>query len=125
MLLPAEVHFPVKQNPTLDKIALSLLLLLSHPTAQGQDMPGLTLPSGQWQETEQGGILTLPDGGKFESATVTGKHGNMNDVVTVPNGQKFLSETGKSGPHVPFVSRDGSLVAIERSPATKTGILHQ
>jgi hypothetical protein len=103
------------------------------PAAKAQAQPK-NLPSGKWKEVEaktendfSGGVLTLPNGEKFTSQTInTGNAQEVSreDVLTFPNRQKFTSETARSGPHVPYVSKDGTVVAIERSPATKTYLLY-
>lgn len=78
-------------------------------------------PRGTWTPNDEGGVLVLPDGGKFVSRS------SLDDgevKLTFPNGQVFTAETGKIDANPPFVSEDGTLVAVERSPATKTGDLH-
>lgn len=77
--------------------------------------------NGKWENVGDGGILTLPDGKKFFSEFSWEKN---EEELTFPNGQRFVSESGKGGSMIPLVSRDGTLVAIARVPATQTGILH-
>lgn len=78
-------------------------------------------PRGVWTSNDEGGVLVLPDGGKFVSRSSL----DDNEVkLTFPNGQVFTAETGKIDPNPPFVNEDGTLVAVERIPATKTGDLH-
>lgn len=104
-------------------LAFGAFLCFAPPTMNAQATQRLKLPSGTYQETDDGGTTTLPSGEKFVSQTIETPDG-MNDVLTFPNGQRFTSETAKGAGHIPYVSEDGKLVAIVRYPATQTHTLH-
>jgi hypothetical protein len=114
----------IKHTNTSYKLTFGLLLLLVINPATAEDKPRYTLPSGKLEQSENGDVLTLSSGEKFVSQTITDKDGNTNDTLAFPNGQLFVSETAKGGPHVPYVSADGVVVAIVRCPATKMATLH-
>src|SRR4030095_10604671 len=79
-------------------------------------------PSDQWQQTEDGAILTLPGGQKFVSQALIDK-GEVR--LTFPTGQTFVSESAKGDETPPLVvSKDGTLVVVERHPATQSGDIH-
>ncbi len=122
------------KNSLLVRMLFSLsLLAAAAPFLPAQDAPK-NFPAGKWQEVaakndtdNPGGVLILPNGERFVSGTkmVKTKDGEeLADFLICPNGQTFTSETAKGGPHFPYVSPDGSLVAILRQPATKTGMLY-
>lgn len=102
-------------------VVAALVLLAAAPlaTAADDDDGNPKLPSGKLTMTDEGSVLTLDNGDKFISKTENGE-----DILLFPNGQKFTSETGKSGGHGIWVSTDGTLVAANRNPATKTGMLY-
>ncbi len=120
----------MKHTQTVYKIALGALLLLTCPSIHAQAPATLKHPSGECVKTDDGmgWVLTVPSGEKYVSKIVERKDNSgmdtLEDTLTFPNGQKFSSGTTKSAPQAPFVSADGSLVAIARVPSTKTLTLH-
>ena len=92
--------------------------------AQEESYEPAQVPRGKWQETDDGGVLTLSDGQKFVCRTLLDKSGAGEVRLTFPNGQAFSLETAKGASNPPFVSEDGTLVAVEHHPATQTGELH-
>jgi|GEM_PF-6459959 len=120
----------MKGPHTVYKIALGFLLSLTCHLIHAQTATTLKHPCGECVKTEDGmgWVLTVPSGEKYVSRIVAHK-GNtemddLEDTLTLPNGQKFASETAKCAPQAPFVSADGAVVAIARMPATKTLTLH-
>jgi len=120
----------MKHTHAIHQIALGILLLLTCPLIHAQAPATLKHPSGECVKTDDGmgWVLTVPSGEKYVSKIVERKDNSgmdtLEDTLTFPNGQKFFSGTAKCAPQAPFVSADGSLVAIARVPSTKTFTLH-
>jgi hypothetical protein len=80
-------------------------------------------PPGKYEETDDGGVLTLPNGNKYITKLVDdGATGAV--LFVLPNRQVFSSGTAKGVAGPPFVNEDESLVAMTCHPATQTGDLH-
>ena len=80
-------------------------------------------PPGKYEETDDGAVLTLPNGNKYITKVVA-DGGPLAVLFVLPNRQVFSSETAKGAAGPPFVSEDESLVATTCHPATQTGDLH-
>jgi hypothetical protein len=81
-------------------------------------------PPGKYEQTDDGAVLTLPNGNKYITKVVD-DGAPLAVLFVLPNRQVFSSETAKGnagGP--PFVNEDESLVAMTCHPATQTGDLH-
>jgi hypothetical protein len=81
------------------------------------------LPPGKYEETDDGAMLTLPNGNKYITKVVA-DGGPLAVLFVLPNRQVFSSETAKGAAGPPFVNEDESLVAMTCHPATQTGNLH-
>jgi len=79
-------------------------------------------PRGKVVITDDGSVLTLPNGHKFVSKLI--ETNDRNATLTFANGQVFSAETAKGGFAPPYVSNDETLVATNLHPATQTGELH-
>ena len=80
-------------------------------------------PPGKYEETDDGAVLTLPNGNKYITKVVA-DGGPLAVLFVLPNRQVFSSETAKGAAGPPFVNEDESLVAMTCHPATQTGDLH-
>ena len=78
---------------------------------------------GKYEETDDGAVLTLPNGNKYITKVVA-DGGPLAVLFVLPNRQVFSSETAKGAAGPPFVNEDESLVAMTCHPATQTGDLH-
>ena len=82
-------------------------------------------PPGKYEQTDDGAVLTLPNGNKYITKVVMDDDDGPLAVLSVlPNQQVFSSETAKGAAGPPFVNEDESLVAMTCYPATQTGDLH-
>jgi hypothetical protein len=80
-------------------------------------------PPGKYEETDDGAVLTLPNGNKYITKVVD-DGGPLAVLFVLPNRQVFSSGTAKGVAGPPFVNEDESLVAMTCHPATQTGDLH-
>jgi hypothetical protein len=81
-------------------------------------------PPGKYEQTDDGAVLTLPNGNKYITKVVMGDGGPSAVRFVLPNRQAFDSQTAKGAAGPPFVNEDESLVAMTCHPATQTGDLH-
>jgi hypothetical protein len=80
-------------------------------------------PPGKYERTDDGAVLTLPNGNKYITKVVN-DDGPLAVLFVLPNGQVFSSETAKGAAGPAFINEDESLVAMTCYPATQTGYLH-
>lgn len=91
-----------------------------HPRWQHvKELPAAKPPRGKVVTTEDGSVVTLPNGKKFVSKLSASK-----TALTFPNGQVFSAETAKGGFQPPYVNANESLVASLIIPSTQSGDLH-
>jgi hypothetical protein len=81
-------------------IAISTLLIPTLP-AQAADEPSA-------RTTTEGTTLTFPNGQKF----------------TLPPGKGLLGPSSNPSSQVPFTNADGTLIAVNEQPMTKTSFIH-
>lgn len=81
-------------------------------------------PHGKYDQTDDGAVLTLPNGNKYVTKVVMDDNGPLAVLTVLPNRQVFSSDTAKGAAGPPFVNEDESLVAVTCHPATQTGDLH-
>ena len=81
-------------------------------------------PFGKYEETDDGCVVTLPNGNKYITKTVMNADGPLAVLLVFPNGQVFSSNTAKGDFNPTFVNQDETVVARLCHPATKTGDLH-
>ena len=81
-------------------------------------------PRGKYEETDDGAVVTLPNGHQYITKRVDGEEGPLAVLLVFPNRQVFSSETAKGAVGPAFVNEDETLIAMTCHPATQTGDLH-